>query len=177
MGDYKRLHREKIYQGAIVGIYKDTMQLKDGSIQDWDFISHPGAAAVVAVDEEGRLLMVRQYRNALERETIELPAGGKNPDEDMETCAIRELEEETGYLAGHLEKLCEIYTTVALMNERIGIYLCTDLKPTQQHLDEGEFLGVERYTLEELTQWILESKIQDSKTICGILAYKTKLGL
>ncbi len=177
MSDYKRLNREKVYQGAIVGIYKDTMQLKDGSIRHWDFIEHPGAAAVVAVDDDGRILMVRQYRNALERDTIELPAGGKNPDEDMLTCALRELEEETGYRAGHCEPLCEIYTTVALMNERIGIFLCTELVPTQQHLDEGEFLGVERYTLEELTEWILESKIQDSKTVAGLLAYKTKLGL
>ncbi len=177
MGGYNRIGRELIHKGAIVEFYKDKMQLDDGSVHDWDFIKHPGAAAVVPVDADGNIIMVRQFRNALGRYTIELPAGGKNPDEDFKTCAIRELEEETGYKAGKCELLCDIFTTVALMDERIPIYLATDLIKAKQHLDEDEFLNVEKHSLDELVQMIFEGKLQDSKTICGLLAYKAKRGL
>ena len=173
--EYKRIGRELVYKGAIVNVYNDKMQLFDGSLHDWDFIEHPGAAAVVPVDADGNIIMVRQYRNALGRYTLELPAGGKDPNEDFETCALRELEEETGYKAGHHELLTDIYTTVALMNERIAIYLATDLTPCAQHLDEDEFLNVERHSLDELVQMIYDCKIQDSKTICGLLTYKSKM--
>ncbi|MBP3237669.1 MAG: NUDIX hydrolase [Lachnospiraceae bacterium] len=177
MSGYKRVGRELIHKGAIVELYKDKMQLDDGSVHDWDFIRHPGAAAVVPVDKDGNIIMVRQYRNALGRYTIELPAGGKNPDEDFETCALRELEEETGFKAGHHELLCDIFTTVALMDERIPIYLATDLVPTKQHLDEDEFLNVEKHSIDELLKMIYEGRLQDSKTICGILTYVTKYGI
>jgi ADP-ribose pyrophosphatase len=173
--EYKRLKRELMYQGVIVGFYKDTMQIPDGTIHEWDFMKHPGAAAVVPVDSDGNILMVRQYRNTMERYTLELPAGGKNPDEDFETCALRELEEETGFKAGHHELLNSIFTTVALMDERIDIYLATDLIKTHQSLDEDEFLGVERHSLDELVDLIYAGKIQDSKTICGLMTYKSKL--
>ncbi len=178
MPEYERIGRELAHKGAIVEVYKDKMLLKaDGSVHDWDYIKHPGAAAVVPVDKDGNIIMVKQYRNALGRYTIELPAGGKNADEDFETCALRELEEETGYRAGSHELLCDIFTTVALMDERIPIYLATDLIPVKQHLDPDEFLNVEKHSLNELIQMIFEGKLQDSKTICGILAYKTKKGL
>lgn len=174
MSEYTRVGRELVYKGAIVNVYKDKMQLFDGSMHDWDFIEHPGAAAVVPVDNEGNVIMVKQYRNALGRYTIELPAGGKNKDEDFEVCAMRELEEETGYKAGKHELLVDIFTTVALMDERIKIYLATDLEPTAQHLDEDEFLNVEKHPIEELVQMIYDCKIQDSKTICGLMAYYNK---
>ncbi|MCR4840371.1 MAG: NUDIX hydrolase [Lachnospiraceae bacterium] len=177
MLEYERIGRELVYDGTIVNVYKDKMKNADGSVSDWDFIEHPGAAATVAVDGDGKIILVRQLRPALGRYTIELPAGGKNPEEDFETCALRELEEETGMRAGKSELLCDIYTTVALMNERIPIYLATDLVPTHQHLDENELLNVERHDLDELVQMIFEGKLQDSKTICGILAYKAKKGL
>ena len=172
--EYKRLNRELVYDGTIVNVYKDTMQVANGQIQHWDFIEHPGASAVVPVDNDGNVLMVRQYRNALGRYTIELPAGGKNKGEDFEVCALRELEEETGYKAGSSELLVDIFTTVALMDERIKIYLAKDLVKTSQHLDDGEFLNVDKYTIDELCHMIYEGKIQDSKTICGLLAYKNK---
>lgn len=174
MSEYKRLDRELVYDGTIVNVYKDTMQVSDGQIQYWDFIEHPGAAAVVPVDSDGYVFMVKQYRNALGRYTLELPAGGKNKGEDFEVCALRELEEETGYKANKSELLVDIFTTVALMDERIKIYLATDLVKTSQHLDEGEFLNVEKHHIDELVQMIYECKIQDSKTICGLLAYKNK---
>ncbi|MCR5800974.1 MAG: NUDIX hydrolase [Lachnospiraceae bacterium] len=179
MEEIKRLDRELIHKGAIIDYYQDTMQIPNGHTAKWDLIDHKGAAACVAVREDGKLIMVRQYRNALERETIEIPAGGLNSrNEPMEDCARRELEEETGYIAGEMEYLTTIYTTVAFCNERIGIYVAKDLKRRgDQHLDEDEFVNVECYTLSELKQMILSGKIQDSKTICGILGYATKYAL
>ena len=119
--------------------------------------------------------MVRQYRNALERETLEIPAGGLNGREEPSLdAAKRELEEETGYVCEDLELLNSIYTTVAFCNEKIDIFLARNLKTGRQHLDEDEFLNVEAYTLDELKKMIFDCKIQDSKTICGILTYASK---
>lgn len=175
MEDYKRLKRDLIAKGAIIDYYQDTMQIPNGNVAKWDLIDHKGAAAVVAVREDGKLLMVRQYRNALERETLEIPAGGLNSrQEPTADAAMRELEEETGYTCDKVELLNSIYTTVAFCNEKIDIYVARDLKPGEQHLDEDEFINVEAYSVEELKQMIFECKIQDSKTICGILSYAAK---
>lgn len=175
MGEYKRLNRELIARGSIIDYYQDTMLIPNGNTARWDLIDHKGAAAVVAVLEDGRLLMVRQYRNALERETLEIPAGGLNGrGEPTDAAARRELAEETGYVCGELTFLVSIYTTVAFCNEKIDIYVARDLKPGSQHLDEDEFINVEAYSVEELKKMIDQGRIQDSKTICGILAYAVK---
>lgn len=175
MDDYRRINRELVAKGSVIDYYQDTMQVSNGNIAKWDFIDHKGAAAVVAVCEDGRLLMVRQYRNALERETLELPAGGLNyREEPTAEAARRELSEETGFTCKEVELLASIYTTVAFCNEKIDIYLARDLQPGEQHLDENEFINVEAYTVEELKQMIFDCKIQDSKTICGILTYAAK---
>lgn len=176
MEEYKRLKRELVANGAIIDYYQDTMQIPNGNVAKWDLIDHKGAAAVVAVREDGKLLMVRQYRNALERETLEIPAGGLNGrEEPTAAAAMRELEEETGYSCDQVELLSSIYTTVAFCNEKIDIYLAKDLKVKgEQHLDEDEMIQVEAYSVEELKQMIFDCKIQDSKTICGILCYAAK---
>lgn len=175
MDEYKRLKRELVAKGAIIDYYQDTMQIPNGNVAKWDLIDHKGAAAVVAVRDDGKLLMVRQYRNALERETLEIPAGGLNGrDEPTDQAAMRELEEETGYTCAQIELLNSIYTTVAFCNEKIDIYLARNLKPGKQHLDEDEYLNVEAYTLDELKQMVFDCKIQDSKTICAIMTYAAK---
>ena len=170
----KRIKRELQCEGAITKYYKDTVQLPNGKTAVWDFVGHNGAAAAVAVLDDGRLLMVTQYRNALDRYTLEIPAGGLQPDEPTMDAAARELEEETGYTCGKIEKLITIRTTVAFCNEKIDIYLATELKKTHQHLDEDEFVNVKPYTLEELEEMIYSGTIEDSKTIAAILAYKNK---
>lgn len=175
MEEFKRIKRELIVKGAIIDYYQDTMQIPNGNVAKWDLIDHKGAAAVVAVREDGKLLMVRQYRNALERETLELPAGGlESREEPTNIAAMRELSEETGYVCEKVELLTAIYTTVAFCNEKIDIYVARDLKPGSQHLDEDEFINVEAYTVEELKAKIFAGEIQDSKTICGVLAYASK---
>ena len=176
MDEMKRIDRVLKYKGSIVDFYDDVMQAPDGQIAHWDYIAHrKGAAAVLPVMEDGRILMVRQYRNALGRETLEIPAGSRDSvEEPTEVCAARELEEETGYRASHLEFLLTVATTVAFCNEVIDVYLATDLTKTCQHLDENEFVEVESYSIEELVEMVLHQKIQDSKTVSAILAYYGK---
>lgn len=175
MEEFKRLSRDLVAHGAILDYYQDTIQVPNGNVVKWDFIKHQGAAAVVPVDDKGRLIMVRQYRNALDRYTLEIPAGGLNgADEPTMNAAARELTEETGYTAEHIELLLTIRTTVAFCNEKIDIYLATGLKPGSQHLDEDEYVQVGAYTVEELTEKIYAGEIEDSKTVAAILAYKDK---
>ena len=175
MDKYERIGRELVHKGAIIDYYQDTIKIPNGNIAKWDYIRHKGAAAVVAVKEDGKLLMVRQYRNALNRETLEIPAGGLNDvDEPTDLAAARELEEETGYGAGKLELLLSLRTTVAFCDEKIDVYLATDLKRSKQHLDEDEFLDVLSYDVKDLLEMIYDCKIQDGKTVSAILAYYNK---
>lgn len=174
MEPVKRLKRELRAKGTVINLYKDTVEV-NGNIAEWDYIHHDGAAAVVAVDTDGKLLMVRQYRNALDRFTLELPAGKlDDPEEPTLECAKRELEEETGYCAGKMEYLLTVNTTVAFCNEKIDLYLATDLTKTEQHLDPDEEINVERWDMEDLKKMIYEGKMTDSKTIAGLLTYDAK---
>lgn len=171
----KRVKRELVCRGTIVDMYRDYMEFSNGNTEEWDYIHHRGAAAVVPVLEKGKLLMVRQYRNALERFTLEIPAGAlDDPDEPGSECAARELEEETGYKAGKLEHLMTLRTTVAFCNERIEVYAATGLVPSKQHLDPNEFVNVEVWDVEELKEMVFRGEIEDSKTVAAIMAYDVK---
>ena len=171
----ERIERKLIAKGTIVDYYHDTVQIPNGNIATWDFIGNKGAAAVVPIREDGKIIMVRQYRNAIDRETIEIPAGGLNtPEEPTMEAAARELEEETGYKTDELEFLISIKTTVAFCNENIDVYVARNLQPSKQNLDEDEYINVESYSVEELCEMIYAGKIEDSKTVSAILAYKNK---
>ena len=162
--DVIRTGRDLAYQGTVLKVYKDHMKFSNGNTEEWDFIHHDGAAAVIPVMEDGKILMVKQYRNALERDTLEIPAGKlDDPNEEGIVCAARELKEETGYSSENLEWILTIRTTVA-----------RNLIPGEQSLDEDEFVDVKAYELDELKQMIFEGKIQDSKTMAAILAYESK---
>lgn len=172
----RRVDRELKYQGAILKIYEDTVQV-NGHEAKWDYIHHNGAAAVVAVNPEGKLLMVRQYRNALDRYTLEIPAGAlDSPDEPKIQCAYRELEEETGYRTKELEFLLSINTTVAFCDEAIDVFVAKDLIPSKQHLDPDENIEVEAWELKDLLKLIYEGTLTDGKTVASILAYAVKYG-
>lgn len=174
MESVKRLKRELVYQGTILDVYKDTVEA-NGHKAEWDFIHHHGAAAVVPVTKEGKILMVRQYRNALDRETLEIPAGKlDSPDEPKIECAYRELEEETGYRCEQLEYLLTVNTTIAFCDEAIDIFVAKDLIPSHQHLDEDEVINVEAWDLEDLKQLIYSGKMTDGKTVAAIMTYAAK---
>ena len=173
--DITRKDRKLIYRGIVIDYYQDTMQMPDGSTAVWDYIDHDGAAAIVPVTAEGKIMMVRQYRNTAQRDMLELPAGKKDGrQEEGSLCAARELEEETGYRAGRLVYLTKLYPSVAYCGETIDLYAAFDLEKTHQNLDDDEFINVEEYSVQELTDMILNGEIADAKTICGILMYRQK---
>lgn len=171
-----RLKRELKYEGTILKIYEDTV-IANGHEAHWDFIHHDGAAAVLPVADDGRILMVRQYRNALDRSTLEIPAGKLDaPDEPKIECAYRELEEETGYRTEQLEYLMSLNTTVAFCDEAIDIFVARNLIPSHQHLDEDEVIEVEPWDLKDLLELIYAGKMTDAKTVAAITAYAVKYG-
>ena len=168
--EVKRVGRDLAYEGTVIKVYKDHMKFANGNTAEWDFIHHDGAAAVVPVMDDGKILMVTQYRNALERDTLDAPG------EPGIECASRELEEETGYSSEDLEWLITLRTTVAFCDEKIDIYVAKNLIPSHQHLDEDEFINVGAYTIDELRKKIYSGEIEDSKTVAALLAYADKYG-
>ena len=173
----KRVKRELIKHGAILDMYEDTMELPDGKQETWDFISHrKGAAAVVPVRGDGKILMVKQYRNAIDRMTLEIPAGSRDSvTEDTRVCAARELEEETGFKTEKLEYLLSLNTTIAFCDEAIDVFLARNLIPSEQHLDPDEEIEVEEWELSDLLDLIYSGKMTDGKTVASILAYACRV--
>ena len=167
--------KEDIYNGRILHVEKWKVTCPNGREAAREIVVHMGAAAVVPVFENGDTLLVRQHRVAVDRVTLEIPAGGLNgADEPPMLAAARELEEETGYHSENLTHLLSLRTTVAFCNEKIEIYVAQDLKPTHQHLDEDEFIDVYAYSVDELCEMIYSGKIEDGKTIAAIMSYKAK---
>ncbi|MGN0480707.1 MAG: NUDIX hydrolase [Lachnospiraceae bacterium] len=173
----RRIDRTLFHKASIFELYKDKIQVTEDKCVEWDFIKHRGAAAVLPVLENGRILMVRQFREAIDRDTLEIPAGGLNSeDEPTIEAAARELEEETGFKsAGELKFLISVRTAPAYCNEKIDVYIAKNLIKTQQKLDEGEYIRVEEWDIDDLVSMIYDGKIQDCKTIGAILAYKLQL--
>ena len=174
--DVKRMGRELAYQGTVLKVFKDHMKFSNGNTEDWDFIHHDGAAAVIPVMDDGKILMVKQYRNALERDTLEIPAGKLNDkSEDHLLAAQRELCEETGAVADKWTSLGIFYPACAYSDEAIEMYLAENIHFTNRHLDSDEFLNVTRIPLDELAQDVMDGKIPDAKTQIAVLkAYLLK---
>ena len=169
-----RKKRTLIHEGTILDYYQDEMELPNGKTEIWDFVSHrKGAAAVVPVLPNGNLILAYQYRNALERYTLEIPAGSRDSvDEDTAICAQRELYEETGYKSDSWKILLSLKSTVAFCDELIDVYLARDIyKVGSQELDEAESIELKEMTLDEVLELIYIGTIQDAKTVAGILAY------
>lgn len=172
MGEYERVKRELKYSGNILDFYNDVVRLPDGKLANRDFLKHNGAAAIVAADKDNNILMVKQYREAIDRYTIEIPAGKRENGEDFKVCALRELEEETGYKSKDASPLISLYTTVAFCDERIEIFYTDQLTVSSQKLDEDEFVSVSWYKLDDLVQMIQNGSLNDAKTIAAIMSYK-----
>ena len=174
MGEFQRLGRTLSYQGKILKVYTDHVHV-NGKKSDWDFIHHNGGAAIIPVTKEGKILMVRQWRNAIDRYTLEIPAGALDwSEEDPKDCVARELEEETGYRSDDIEWLITINCWPSFTNEKVEIFVAQNLIPSTQKFDEEECIELEEYTIEELKTMILEGKITDSKTVAGLMAYAVK---
>ena len=165
MRRYEKIEQRLMHQGKVVGFYEDIVKLPSGKVVTWDLVKHKGAAAVVPVTDKGNILLVKQYRNALDQETLEIPAGGIEPGETGLECVTREIEEETGDRAGRMEHLMTIITAIGFCDEKIPIYVAFDLKLSHQNLDEDEFIDVQEYTPEQIKEMIFDGRIIDAKSI------------
>ena len=169
------IQRETVYEGQIIHVFKDQVELA-GHETVREVVLHSGAAAIIPVTDEGEVLFVRQYRYPVEEAILEIPAGKMDKGETPEECAVRELEEETGY-TGRLTKLGYVYTTPGFCNEIIYLYLADHLVYRKQHLDEGEFLDVVSIPLKEVWQMISEGRIVDAKTLSAFAMAGKRLHL
>ncbi len=159
-----------VFAGRVVTLTVESVTLPNGATVDLEVIRHPGAAAVVPVGEDGRVFLVRQYRHAAGGYLLEIPAGKLDPGEDPRACAARELEEETGYRAGHLEPLLTILTTPGFTDEVIHLFRATGLTPGTQALGHDEVLEVVPMDLGTALREIRRGGIRDAKTIVGLQA-------
>ena len=161
---------EVVYPGVIIRLEHWHVRLPNGEPALREVAVHPGASAVVALDEEGNVLLVRQHRIAVGRLTLEIPAGKKDsPDEDPLITAQRELSEETGYTAKNWRKLTALDTTPGFCTECIHIYLATGLERGQSHPDEDEFVSVTRMPLKDAVSLVMNGTLRDAKTCQGLL--------
>ena len=162
------LDTDVAYQGSFIQVRRDHVTLPDGQVHTREYIVHPGAVAVLAMLDNGKLVMERQYRYPPRREFIELPAGKIDHGEDILLTAQRELLEETGYVASEWTHLATTWPCIGYADERIEYFLARGLTHQGRNLDDGEFLEVFELSLDDALDWIRQGKINDSKTIVGL---------
>lgn len=165
----KELSRQYVFQCGVFQIAVCQSELPNGAIAERDIVCHVGGVCIVPIDKEKNVLLVKQYRYGAGSLLLELPAGKLEPNEEILEAAIRELEEETGYHANHMQSLGFCYSSPAISSEKIYLYLATDLALGKQNPDADEFLCVEKYPLSELVDMVMDGKITDAKTQIGIL--------
>lgn len=170
----KTLDTKRIFEGRIINLRVDTVTVKSGT-STREIVEHNGGAVIAAVTGENKIILVRQFRKPFDRGILEVPAGKLDGPEDPEKAALRELAEETGYVAGHIEKLTEFYPSVGYTTEVLHIYLATDLTPGDCHPDENEVLEVLEMDLDEVRRMVLAGQIRDGKTIAAVLLAAEKL--
>jgi ADP-ribose pyrophosphatase len=166
----KTLSSKKLFEGRVIDLVFEEVLLPNGKTSTREIIKHPGAVAVIPITEDGRIIMVEQYRKALERTLVEIPAGKLEEGEEPEATARRELEEETGYGCESLTHLISFYTSPGFADELVHLYVAEGLKKKNNklQLDEDEFVEVLSVSLEEATQLIQEQKIYDAKTAYAV---------
>ena len=163
-----RLDSSVVYDGGFIRVLKDNVRLPDGSTSTREHIQHPGAVAVLAILDNGNLIMERQFRYPPQREFIELPAGKIDHGEDILVTAQRELLEETGYVATEWTHLSTVWPCIGYSDERMEYFLARGLTHQGSKLDEGEFLEVFELSLTDAMEWIRQGKINDSKSVLGL---------
>lgn len=176
MSDGERLERRHVYQGRVIDLSVDRVRLPNGNVCELELIRHPGAAAVVPVTAEREVVLVRQYRYATGAWLHEVPAGKLDAGEAPEACATRELEEETGLVTGRLTPMGWIWTTPGFSDEKIWLFLATDLRQSSPSLQTDEVLHVKRMPLDEAIERATRGEIRDGKTICALLRTPAFLG-
>ncbi len=172
MDSYKVLKSKEVYKGRVFTVEKDTISLPDGTSAERETVRHGGAAAMIPVDNDGKIIFVKQYRHSAKSITLEIPAGTLEKGEDPLDCAVRELEEETSYKANKMTFLFKMYSAIGFCSEILYIYLAEGLTQGQFNMDDDEFITLERYSPDEALNMIFSGEICDSKTISAVLAYR-----
>ena len=161
-------NRSTIHKGKVFELIRENVTLENGTTTDVEFIEHPGATAVIPFLDDNRIVLLKQYRHALKKHIWEIPAGTLDPQEEIISCARRELIEETGYSATQWHKLGEITPVPGYSDERIHIFLATELQPADQNLDEDEVIQVQVVDFLKAIEMIGGGEIQDAKSIAGL---------
>ena len=174
--NYRILKSEIIHSGKVFNTKVDQIEYNSGNKSVREVAEHPGGAVIVPVTGEGKIIMITQHRYPVDKTLLELPAGKLDRNENPFHCAVRELEEETGYKSDNVKEIGTIYTTPGYSTEKLWIYLAKDLKPGNYNREEGEFgMKVFEYTLKEIEEKIINGEIVDGKTICGIYLAKNSI--
>lgn len=167
----RTLTSQLIYEGRAVKLRVDTVQMPGGRETTREIVEHADCVAVIPIDAEDNVLLVRQFRKAVEKELLEIPAGGIDPGEDAVAAVRRELQEEIGYVPGRLERLGGFYSAPGYCTEYLYLYLATDLTPSQLHAEDTASIRVVRTPLSKVTELIASGRICDAKSIAGLLAF------
>ena len=176
MSEPRLLEQRTVYTGRVLEVGIDRLRLPEGGIAELEIIRHSGGSVVLPITDAGEILLIRQYRYATGGWLLEAPAGKLEPGEAPESCAGRELEEETGWRAGELVSLGEIWTSPGFTDETLHLFLARGLQPGMQALEEAELLTVEKIPLDEAVAMALDGRITDAKTVCGVLRAAAALG-
>ncbi len=171
----KTIKRKKVYEGKLINLRVDTVLLPDNRESSREVVEHPGAAAVVPVNEREEVYLVRQYRKPVEESMLEIPAGTLEKGEEPLECARRELKEEIGYEGKNITHLLTFYTSPGICSEIMHLYYATGLREKGEEKDKDEFIGIEKYSLEEAIKQINQGKIKDAKTIIGLILVYQRL--
>lgn len=173
----KTVESQTVFQGRIVTVKLDKAQLPNGRLTSREVVEHPGGVAVLPLDADGCVTLVRQFRYPFQRVLLELPAGKLEKGEDHRACGLRELEEETGMTGGEFTYLGGLYLSPGYSSEVLHLYLARELRQGTSHPDEGEFLNVEKMPFQELLDRVMAGEIHDAKTVAAVLKTKVYLGL
>jgi ADP-ribose pyrophosphatase len=170
------LSSEEIFRGRLIGVVRDTVR-EGEKVYVREVVRHPGGAGIVAYFDDGTVALVRQYRHPTVRYLLELPAGKLDPGERPDETAARELEEELGVVAGRLEQLSEFYTTPGFCEEKLWVFLATDLRETASSYEDDEIIEVVRVPFRRALEMIASREIEDAKTVIGLLLAAQRLGI
>ena len=171
MAEEKTLSSRRIYEGRAVKLRVDTVKLSGGRETTREVVEHEDCVAVVALDDKDNILLVKQYRKPVEKELLEIPAGGIDPGETPEDCVRREMREETGFLPQKVEKLGGFYSSPGFCTEYLYLYLATDLVHSPLQAEDSEGISLVRAPLAQIPELIASGAIVDAKSIAGLLTF------